>query len=306
MRADRLVAALLLLQARGRVTAAELAGELEALSAAGIPVYPQAGRGGGWALVGGARTDLSGLTATEAQALFLMAGPASSTGPTVRSALRKLIRALPATFRADAQAAADAVVVDPARWGEHQRELPELVADLQTAVVRRRKVLLGYANRAGERSQRLIDPWGLVDKDDIWYLIAGTDAGQRTFRVDRITDAIVTDQAAHRPADFELSRAWDAVVQHVEQARSPVTATVLIRDRLVPVLRNQFGRHSDVVESLGDGRVRVRVAAPSPRSIAEHLAGWGAMVQVEEPDSVWLELARIGAELVEHYRALPQ
>jgi len=317
MRADRLVAALLLLQARGRVTAAELAGELEvsiatarrdleALSAAGIPVYPQAGRGGGWALVGGARTDLSGLTATEAQALFLMAGPASSTGPTVRSALRKLIRALPATFRADAQAAADAVVVDPARWGEHRPELPDLVADLQTAVVRRRKVLLGYANRAGERSQRLIDPWGLVDKDDIWYLIAGTDAGQRTFRVDRITDAIVTDQAAHRPADFELSRAWDAVVQHVERARSPVTATGLIRDRLVPVLQDQFGRHSDVLESLGDGRVRVRVAAPSPRSIAEHLAGWGAMVQVEEPDSVWLELARIGDELVEHYRALPQ
>jgi len=317
MRADRLVAALLLLQARGRVTAAELAGELEvsiatarrdleALSAAGIPVYPQAGRGGGWALVGGARTDLSGLTATEAQALFLLAGPASSTGPAVRSALRKLIRALPATFRADAQAAADAVVVDPARWGEHQRELPELVADLQTAVVRRRKVLLGYANRAGEQSQRLIDPWGLVDKDDIWYLIAGTGAGQRTFRVDRITDAFVTDQAADRPADFELSRAWDAVVQHVERARSPVTATVLIRDRLVPVLQDQFGRHSDVLESLGDGRVRVRVAAPSPRSIAEHLAGWGAMVQVEEPDSVRLELARIGAELVEHYRALPQ
>ncbi len=113
MRADRLVAALLLMQARGRVTAADLAGELEvsiatarrdleALSAAGIPVYPQPGRGGGWALVGGARTDLSGLTATEAQALFLLAGPAATTGPAVRSALRKLIRALPATFRADA------------------------------------------------------------------------------------------------------------------------------------------------------------------------------------------------------------
>src|SRR6187397_1492765 len=138
MRADRLVAALLFLQHRGRVTAEELEvsvatarRDLEALSAAGIPVSPQAGRGGGWALVGGARTDLSGLTASEAQALFLLAGPAASTGPEVRSALRKLIRALPATFRADAQAAAGAVVVDPSPWGEHQRELPELVADLQ-------------------------------------------------------------------------------------------------------------------------------------------------------------------------------
>jgi predicted DNA-binding transcriptional regulator YafY len=317
MRADRLVAALLLMQARGRVTAAELAGELEvsvatarrdleALSAAGIPVYPQAGRGGGWALIGGARTDLTGLTATEAQALFLLAGPAAATGPAVRSALRKLIRALPATFRADAQAAADAVVVDPSRWGEQQRELPELVAQLQIAVVRRRKVRLGYANRAGESSQRLVDPWGLVDKDDIWYLIAGTEAGQRTFRVDRITDAELTDLPAQRPADFELARAWEAVVERVEQARSPVTATVLISERLLFVLQDQFGRHSDVVESVGDGRVRVRVAAPSPRSIAEHLAGWGAMVQVEEPESVRRELARIGAELVEHYPVLPR
>ncbi|MGH3545431.1 MAG: helix-turn-helix transcriptional regulator, partial [Mycobacteriales bacterium] len=129
MRADRLVATLLLMQARGRVTASELADEfevsvatsrhdLEALSAAGIPVYPQPGRGGGWSLLGGARTDLSGLTATEAQALFLLVGPAASTAPKVKSALRKLVRALPDTFRTDAEAAVNAVVIDPARWGE--------------------------------------------------------------------------------------------------------------------------------------------------------------------------------------------
>src|SRR5215218_9791742 len=113
MRADRLVATLLVLQARGRVTAAELAGELEvsvatarrdleALSTAGIPVYPQPGRGGGWSLVGGARTDLSGLSASEAQALFLLVGPAAAGSDDARSALRKLVQALPRTFRADA------------------------------------------------------------------------------------------------------------------------------------------------------------------------------------------------------------
>src|ERR1044072_4727866 len=108
MRADRLVATLLLMQARGRVTAAEVAAELEvsvatarrdlkALSAAGIPVYPQAGRGGGWSLVGGARTDLSGLTAAEAQALFLLVGPAAAVSGEAKAALRKLVRALPQT-----------------------------------------------------------------------------------------------------------------------------------------------------------------------------------------------------------------
>src|SRR5204862_6907529 len=114
MRADRLVAALLYLQGRPRVTAAELAAELEisvatarrdleALSTAGIPVYPQPGRGGGWSLVGGARTDLSGLSSTEAQALFLLAGPAATVSGDVKAALRKLVRALPQTFRTDAE-----------------------------------------------------------------------------------------------------------------------------------------------------------------------------------------------------------
>jgi predicted DNA-binding transcriptional regulator YafY len=115
MRADRLVAALLLLQSRGRMTAAALADELEVsvatarrdlegLAAAGIPVYPQQGRGGGWQLLGGARTDLTGLTADEARALFLLLGPSAGADPQATSALRKLLRALPATFRADADA----------------------------------------------------------------------------------------------------------------------------------------------------------------------------------------------------------
>lgn len=312
MRADRLVAVLLLMQARGRVTAAEVAAELEvsvatarrdleALSAAGVPVYPQAGRGGGWSLVGGARTDLSGLTAAEAQALFLRAGPAAAGTPALRSALRKLVHALPGTFRDDAQAAADAVVVDPAGWGEADRHTPALVAMLQGAVVRRRKVRLGYAGRGGVRSTRLVDPWGLVDKDDVWYLVAGTERGQRTFRIDRITRAEVTDTVAERPAGFDLSQAWDDVVEEMERRRSLLDAVVVVPARHVHVLRGQFGRHCEVLESLPDGRARVRVAAPSPLMIAEHLAGWGAGLVVESPESVQAELARIGAELTARY-----
>jgi predicted DNA-binding transcriptional regulator YafY len=315
MRADRLVATLLLMQARGRVTAAELAQELEvsvatarrdleALSSAGVPVYPQPGRGGGWSLVGGARTDLTGLTAPEAQALFLLAGPAASVSPNARSALRKLVRALPDTFRADADAAAEAVVVDPTRWGESDRERPELVDLLQTAVVRRRKVSLDYANRAKERTTRLVDPWGLVDKDDIWYLLAGTDTGQRTFRVDRILDASVTDLLAERPAGFELSEEWQRVVDEVEQQRSLVSATVRIDARLVWVLRGQFGRHCEVVATTPDGQADVRLAAPTPLMIAQHLAGWGATIEVVESDPVKAELARIATELAGLYGSM--
>src|SRR5690349_3526017 len=127
VRAHRLVAILLLLQQRGQVTAAEVAEELEisertarrdldALGVAGLPIYSRQGRNGGWQLAGGGRTDLSGLTASEARALFLVAGPASAATPEVKAALRKLVRALPEPFRPAAQAASQAVVVDPAGW----------------------------------------------------------------------------------------------------------------------------------------------------------------------------------------------
>jgi predicted DNA-binding transcriptional regulator YafY len=311
MRADRLVAALLYLQARGRVTAAELAEELEisvatarrdleALSTSGVPVYPQPGRGGGWSLVGGARTDLSGLTASEARALFLLLGPAAGRGSEVRSALRKLVRALPGTFRDDALAAADAVVVDPAGWGSAPAARPEVVELLQTAVVRRRRVRLSYAGRGGP-STRLVDPWGLVDKDEIWYFLAGTERGRRTFRVDRIVDASITDEPATRPADLELEQAWRSVVDEVERKRSQVSATLRIAERRVWVLRGQFGHRHCTVESTVDGVATVRVAADTPLSIARYLAGWGADVEVLAPEPVRAELARLGRELAAAY-----
>ena len=315
MRADRLVATLLLMQARGRVTAAEVAEELEvsvatarrdleALSTAGIPVYPQPGRGGGWSLVGGARTDLSGLTAAEAQALFLLVGPAT-VAPEVKAALRKLVRALPDTFRADAQAAADAVVLDPAGWGERGRDRSPVVELLQQAVVRRRAVRFMYASRGREPARRTVEPWGLVDKDEVWYLVAGTDRGQRTFRVDRMAEVEVTAETFERPADFDLSSAWEQVVTEVEHRRSLVSATVLVAARFVFVLEGQYGRHCEVLGTLDDGRVRVRLAAPTPLMIAQPLAGWGAMIEVEDSPEVRAELARLGAELVARHAGPP-
>src|SRR5688500_3789612 len=175
MRADRLVATLLFLQSRGQVTAAEVADELEvsiktarrdleALSIAGIPVYSQPGRGGGWSLVGGARTDLSGLTAEEARTLFLVAGPSSAITPEAKSALRKLVRALPETFREEAEKAAAAVVLDPARWGGTAPRTPPFLEVLQQAVIAARQIRLGYSDASGAASERVVHPLGLVSK----------------------------------------------------------------------------------------------------------------------------------------------
>jgi predicted DNA-binding transcriptional regulator YafY len=257
--------------------------------------------------VGGARTDLTGLTAAEARALFLLVGPAAPNAPALRSALAKLVQALPGTFRADAEAAARAVVVDPVPWGGREPARHQLVERLQDAVVRRRRVRLDYAGRTRERTRRLVDPWGLVDKAGIWYLVAGTDAGRRTFRVDRIVEATVTDVPAERPADLELPEAWQHVVDDVEARRSLVSAVVTVEARFVRVLRDQFGRHCHHLPAQdADGRrARVRLLAPTALAIAQQLAGWGTQIDVvdgvEGGDGVRAELARIGRELVERY-----
>jgi predicted DNA-binding transcriptional regulator YafY len=315
MRADRLIQVLLHLQSRPRVTAAQLAADLEvsvatarrdleALAAAGVPVYPQPGRGGGWSLVGGSRTDLSGLTAPEARALFLLAGPGASSSDDARGALRKLVRALPATFRAEAEAAARAVVVDREAWSAAGRPRPPEVDALERAVVERRRVRIDYTGATGASSRRDVDPWGLVDKDGAWYLIAGTPRGPRTFRVSRVHALEVTDERAEVPEDLDLHAEWERVVGEVEVKRSATWATVRVAAEHVDVLRAQFGRHTVVADDAGpdgSGRVRVRVAAPTPLDVARHLAGWGAEADVVGPPEVRSELSRLGAELVAAY-----
>jgi predicted DNA-binding transcriptional regulator YafY len=313
MRADRLVATLLLLQARGRVTAAEVAEELEvsvktarrdleALAMAGIPVYSQAGRNGGWSLVGGARTDLSGLTAAEARALFLLAGPSAALTPEAKTALRKLVQALPETFRSAAEAAAAAIVLDPAGWGDHPPADPPHLQALQQAVVDGRQARIGYSDRRRQETDRTVHPLGLVEKGSVWYLVAGTEAGMRTFRLSRIRSVEVTDEQVDRPPDFDLATAWQATVAAVEERRTSVRAIVHVDPRAVGPLRQQFGTGFQVLrDGLPDGRVEVEIAMSYPNRIAEQLAGWGGHVEVVSPDEVRDLLAEIGNQLVARY-----
>ena len=309
MRADRLVATLLTLQARGRVTAAQLAEELEvsvatarrdleALSTAGIPVYPQAGRGGGWQLLGGARTDLSGLTAVEARALFLLVGPAASVDPDAKAALRKLVRALPETFRTEAESAAQAIVLDPDDWGRPKSERPELLPLLESAIVRRRRIRIDYAAWNRDPMERLIDPWGLVHKQGRWYLIGAVDGAERTYRVDRMLGATITDEPAIRPDDLDLAELWERVTAEVDAQRASAAASIVVDSGIVPLLRTQFGQRAVAEEPIDPMRSRVRVTAPTVQLLARGLAGWAEFLEVIEPASLRDELRRLGVALV--------
>jgi predicted DNA-binding transcriptional regulator YafY len=313
MRADRLVATLLLLQRRTRVTAAEVAAELEvsertarrdleALSVAGIPVYSQPGRGGGWALLGGSRTDLSGLTSAEARTLFLVAGPSASATPELKAALRKLVQALPEPFRAEAESAAASVVIDPDGWGRFRAvDRPTFLDGLQAATVNGEQVHLGYVSRDGSATTRVVHPLGLVVKARVWYFIADTDTGRRTFRVDRVSGLEPTGAPAIRPADFDLEQAWEDIVVAVDELRSPEQVAATVDPEVAEVLRWMFGQQLDVGAPLNDGRLPVTIGGQDTEIIARQLAGFGAKVEVTRPASARNHLARIGRELCARY-----
>ncbi|MGZ4681549.1 MAG: helix-turn-helix transcriptional regulator [Acidimicrobiales bacterium] len=319
MRADRLVAILLMLQSRGQVTAAEVADELEvsertarrdleALGTAGLPIYSQQGRNGGWRLLGGGRTDLSGLNAAEARALFLVAGPSSSATPEVKAALRKLVRALPETFRSDAEAASEAIVVDPTDWGRSPstRPAPPHLEALQRAVIEGEQMRLGYVARDRSTSSRIVHPLGLAAKGQVWYLVADTDAGLRTFRVDRVTDLEPIGEPVVRPEGFDLVEAWRMITSEVDERRASTWARGTAAPDVVPLMRMMFGNLVRIGPTGDDGRVEVEVGSSNGHALAGQLAGLGNRVELSEPPEVIDRLADIAGELSDLYGSRDQ
>jgi predicted DNA-binding transcriptional regulator YafY len=305
-----------LLQNKGRITAAQAAAELEvsertarrdleALGMAGLPIYSQQGRNGGWRLAGGGRTDLSGLTAGEARALFLVAGPSSAAAtPQVKAALRKLVRALPEPLRSGAEAASAAVVVDPRDWDErsHPRRAPPLLDAVQRAVVEGEQIRLGYVARTREQTTRVVHPLGLAAKGSTWYLVADTDGGLRTFRVDRMQSVEPTGQPVVRPEGFELAQAWQLISDEIEQKRTPLRARALAAPEIVPMCRWILGNRVRIGPAGADGRVQIELRGHRVESLASEIAGLGGAVEVVEPPELRERLAQVGAELSATYR----
>jgi predicted DNA-binding transcriptional regulator YafY len=314
MRTDRLVAVLLLLQRREQVTAGEVARELEisertarrdldALAMAGVPVYSTQGRGGGWRLVGGARTDLSGLTAGEARALFLVAGQASAATPAVKAALRKLVHALPEPFRVQAEAAASSLVTDPHRWGSSrvERRAPRFLDELHDAVIRGVQVRLGYVDSTGADTVRTVHPLGIVAKGPWWYLVSNTAAGRRTFRIDRVSSADPTGDPVHRPEDFDLAESWREIADAVDRRRTPLSIQAVCASDGLSRLRMILGDRLEVGGPTTDGRIEVVIRGYNEYALAGELAGLIEWLEVTGPAGVRDHLASIGTALVERY-----
>lgn len=329
MRASRLLSLQMLLETQGRMSAQALADALEIsvrtlyrdvdqLSAAGVPIYAERGRHGGFALLPGWKTTLTGLTPSEAQAVFLsgLPGPAQDLGlgGDVEGARLKLLASLPASWREDAQRVSARLHLDPVDWYRESDPTPHLPA-VAAAVWSGHQVTLRYESWA-DTVERTVSPLGLVLKAGVWYLVAlpadkgagdgarsgqggeknGSrpvgkgDAGPRTYRVSNILAAQPTDLPVRRPARFDLPGYWAQSIRRFETSLYTATAQVLATPAGLQALR---GLSSAVARAVAharaqpvrraDGRVRVDMPIESVEHACGQLMRLSPQVEVLRP-----------------------
>jgi len=318
VKAERLVALLFTLQRRRSATAAELADELgvsertmhrdlAALRDAGVPLWTEQGRHGGFRLVDGWRAGLDGLTGREAVALFALGVPEALAGlglDTAGSAARAKVSAgMPAELREHAALVAGRFHLDAPGWFGGADEPPAL-ATVVRAVWAQRQLAITYQRR-DKVASRTLEPLGLVLKAGVWYLVARVpeDDALRTYRVSRILDAQARDVSFDRPPAFDLARWWRASSATFEQVARPLRVKARLSRLAVRELRRVFGGEhlADTVVALGepdaDGWAEAELALEGDEIGLGQLVALSPGVEVLDPPRVRAALAAIGAEL---------
>lgn len=296
MRASRLLTILMILQTRGRTSAETLAEELEVsvrtvyrdidqLSAAGVPVYAETGRNGGFALLDGWKTRLNGLTAPEARALFFsgLPGPAGELGlgDEAAQAELKLLAALPADWQTEARRMSSRFHLDPRGWFQpgYKPEFLKLVAE---AVWSETRIAIRYESWKDVKD-RVIEPLGLVLKGGVWYVVAQRDGNTRTYRLSQIQALGPTGETFERPKGFDLPAHWVEATKQFE--RDIYTGTARVR-------ASDLGRRrlKDLSEMV---KLAVETAVLQPDA-----DGW-AELEIPIEEIVWAtrEMVRIGSEV---------
>jgi predicted DNA-binding transcriptional regulator YafY len=310
-----LLSTLLLLQAHGKLTVRELAKrlevshrtayrDLEALSAAGVPVLALRGSRGGWQLDEEWRTRVPGLDDAELRAL-LMAQPRVigdvPLAAAAERALDKLVAAMPVSLRERAAFIRQRLHVDTAGWRGVAENLTFLPV-VQDAVSRDRKLFIAYRKPNRESRERTIDPLGLVAKGPAWYLVANTPDGFRTFRVSRIEKATVLEIAAVRPPGFDLAEHWRSSTERFRTSRTRCVVTMRVEPRLAEDFMQW--RAAKVVPDDGavaDDRVTLRTEFENEDHACFMMLGMGARAEVLEPAALRERVAAVAAALIATY-----
>jgi len=298
MRADRLLSILLLLQANGRMTARTLADRLEvsertilrdmeALGTAGVPLTAERGAGGGWRLIDGYQTKLTGLTSPEIQSLFLARPPQLLADLGLKQASEvawlKLQAALPRELREQAEFVRQRILVDARGWRDSTVSLASLPTVLD-ALWRGRRLRFVYEKSSGERSERSVEPLGVVARGNSWYLVADRDEQRRTYRLSRLSDAVVLDEPARRPSEFDLAEHWERTATEFRAGLPKYFVTVLADAVAMPWIRYR-GWRVQSEEPAGE-RVRVTLRFDADFEALQFALSLGAHVEVVEPEEL--------------------
>ncbi|GAA3388007.1 helix-turn-helix transcriptional regulator [Cryptosporangium minutisporangium] len=310
MRADRLLSLLLLIQTRGRMTAQELADELEvsvrtvyrdveALSAAGVPLYADRGPAGGYQLVDGYRTKLTGLTIDQAESLFLvgMPGPAAALGLGTELAATelKLLAALPGELRTRAERMRERFHLDAPGWFREAEHVPHL-GSLADAVWNQRRIRARYRRwRAPREVERVWDPLGVVLKAGVWYFVARTvpesgDSEVRAYKVSHLLDVEALPERFERPEGFDLAEYWQEWTQRFERNLIRGTAEVRLSPQGLERLQHLLGGPAMVQAARAnaeppdeDGWLRTAIPVEHLRKAHGDFLALGADVEVLGP-----------------------
>ena len=320
MRASRLVNLLLLLQSRGGLTATELARELEVsvrtihrdveeLSAAGVPIYAERGPLGGIRLVDGYRTRLTGMTADEAEALFLagLPGPAAQLGlgTVVAAAQLKVMAALPPELRSRASRLVERFHLDAAGWFRSEEAVP-LLSTIASAVWDGRTAAIVY-ERGDQPVERVLAPLGLVLKAGVWYIVAATTDGQiRTYRGSRIQACRVLDEPFERPEGFDLATYWAESSAAYERELPTVAVVIRIAPNRLGRLESFVGHRAvesaerlDVADP--DGWWHLRLKLSWPEDVHGQLLAVGSSLEVLEPPEIRERVIATAGRVVARY-----
>jgi predicted DNA-binding transcriptional regulator YafY len=320
VQASRLLSILLRLQTQGRLSAATLAQsfdvsvrtiyrDIDQLSAAGVPVYAEKGRHGGFVLRDGYRTRLTGLDRPEAESLFLAGLPDVATqlglGPALNTTRLKLLASLPDALRYDAEAVAARFLLDPVAWFQGTDEQP-LLQTLAAAVWSRRMVRMRYDSWKAVVDRR-VAPLGLVLKGGVWYLVAAAQAQPRTYRVGSIQELVVEEEAAVAPPRFDLSRYWRSFTRDYESRMQADEALVRANHQGLRQLARLSHSLAQVVTSAkhadSDGWHRLTIPIESVHAAVRVLLPLAPDVQALGPPALLKAMRSSVRELVAIYAA---
>lgn len=321
MRADRLLSLILLLQLRGRMTALDLAKQLEvsertiyrdieALSMAGIPVYAERGPGGGCSLVDSYRTTLTGLTDDEVQALFTLGVPAAlvqlGIGPEMKTALLKIAASLPGSRQPKEEWVRQRIHLDPVPWAHESRPLPYLQV-LHQAVRLDRLATIQYSWLDRAVVEKVVEPYGLVAKSEQWYLVARQAGMFRVYRVAEIVDACLGSECFVRRQDFQLEKFWEEYCAQEERARGEYHVRMRVSPEIARNLQRHFGDEAILLENHLDEQgepawPEVRLRFESLYAARDRLLAFGSAVKVIEPEPLRKSVEDFAGQILKVYQ----